>query len=788
MIDKVQLKNWRSHLDSTLEFSLGTNVLLGSMGSGKSSVMNGICFGLFGTFPDLQSRKIKLNDLIMNKPSVKNESQIVVDFTVGEKTYSVMRVIERDKGTTYSEIRESDKLLDSPNAQRVTELIEKILKVNYELFSRAIYSEQNGLDYFLRLPKGERMKKIDSLLMIDKFEITRSNAVALKNKLIERKVARQSIVDIKDVNDLKKSLNDIDYSLNKLSETKDNLSVELKDKKNQKETLEDKIKEFEKFEQEVNVLKNRKNSIEGSMKEIESSIEKYEEILKNKKIVTLKEDLRDTIKFTETHQYKLNEKRKEQEILAKTISENEMKINFIKNEMREIENKIQEKIEINKKLSEIEKEFGKNIYEVLNEEKRKLEDNQKNITEFLTKLEQIKESLTKIAKTKDKCPVCESKISEERRSFLIKEYDDRITSYTKSLDENERILENKKRFILNLEKASRDFEIYSEKIKGLKDTKKQLEEKQRNYRTLIEVNSRKKQNLVKIKDEVFDIEITLEKSKEKQQELKLLVEKLIDFDEKRKRQHEFNEELEKINKQMLVYSRKFEEKNIKKIRQDFTEIVSRSSELLTRISGLKEIISEKEDRKKEYQEKIKQIQIQKEEIERLERLIKDIDIFEKSLEKTQTQLRENFIDTVNYTMDQIWADIYPYPDFISARLSIVERDYILQVQIRSGEWVDVDGIVSGGERSMASLVLRIAFSSVLAPQLKWLVLDEPTHNLDSKSVEDLSETLKTRVSDFTDQIFLITHEKTLENSVTGQLYRLSRNKDLDDFTKIERIN
>ena len=139
-------------------------------------------------------------------------------------------------------------------------------------------------------------------------------------------------------------------------------------------------------------------------------------------------------------------------------------------------------------------------------------------------------------------------------------------------------------------------------------------------------------------------------------------------------------------------------------------------------------------------------------------------------------------------MDQIWTDIYPYPDFINARLSIIERDYVLQLQNRSSEWIDVDGIVSGGERSMASLVLRIAFSSVLAPQLKWLVLDEPTHNLDSRSVEDLSETLKTRAGDFAEQVFLITHEKILENAVTGQLYRLSRNKELDEFTKIERIN
>ncbi len=788
MINKVQLKNWRSHLDSTLEFTLGTNALLGSMGSGKSSVMNAICFGLFGTFPDLQSRKIKLDDLIMNKPSMKNESQISVDFTIGGKTYSVMRVIERNKGTTYSEIREGDKLLDSPNAQRVTELIEKTLKINYELFSRAIYSEQNGLDYFLRLPRGERMKRIDSLLMIDKFESTRSNTVTLRNKLTERKIARQSVVDIGDVKELKKSLDDVEYSLKKLNETRNNLSGELKNRKIQKESLEDRIKEFEKFEEEVDILKSRKNSIEGSMKEIENLIGKYEDMLKDKKLVISKEELKDITKLIDKYQEGLNKKRREQEILTKDVSENEAKINFLKNETEDFKNKIKEKLEFSKRLFEIENEFGKNLNEVLEKEKGELEVKQKTITELLTKLEQTNESLTKITGTKDKCPVCESKISEDRRDDLIKEYEDRIKSYTKNLNGNEKIIENKRQFIINLEKASRDFEIYSEKIKNLRDIQKESEEKERDYKTLIEANSRKKKNLVKIKDEVLDIEETLGKSREKQQKLGSLIEKLIDLIEKGRRQHELSEELEKVNKQISTYSRKFEEKNIKVVRRDFTEVVSRLSELSTRISGLEEIVAEKENRKKEHKEKIKQMEKQKEEIERLEKLTKDLKIFEKALEKTQIQLRENFVDTVNYTMGQIWTDIYPYPDFISARLSIIERDYVLQLQNRSGEWIDVDGIVSGGERSMASLVLRIAFSSVLAPQLKWLVLDEPTHNLDSRSVEDLSEALKTRVGDFAEQVFLITHEKTMENAVTGQLYRLSRNKELDEFTKIERIN
>ncbi|MEM7825998.1 MAG: AAA family ATPase, partial [Candidatus Aenigmatarchaeota archaeon] len=72
MITKVKLKNWRSHLESEFNFSSGTNVLIGIMGSGKTSVMNAICFALFGTFPEIQTRKLRLEDIIMKKPVEKN--------------------------------------------------------------------------------------------------------------------------------------------------------------------------------------------------------------------------------------------------------------------------------------------------------------------------------------------------------------------------------------------------------------------------------------------------------------------------------------------------------------------------------------------------------------------------------------------------------------------------------------------------------------------------------------------------------------------------------------------
>jgi DNA repair exonuclease SbcCD ATPase subunit len=65
-----------------------------------------------------------------------------------------------------------------------------------------------------------------------------------------------------------------------------------------------------------------------------------------------------------------------------------------------------------------------------------------------------------------------------------------------------------------------------------------------------------------------------------------------------------------------------------------------------------------------------------------------------------------------------------------------------------------------------------------------LVLDEPTHNLDRRAIKELSVTLREHLPKIVDQIFIITHEEELESAASGYLYRLERNKEEDEPTKI----
>ncbi len=230
MISKIRLNNWKSHLYSEIEFSHGVNALLGINGSGKTSVMQAISFALFGTFSGLSSRKLALNDLIMKKPQNKDDASVELFFKINDKEYSIKRVVKRDKGTSEAEIRENGNLLEV-NPHGVTTQVNNILQTDYDLFTRAVYSEQNGLDYFLRIPKGQRMQQIDAMLKLDRYEKAREEAVKLRNRMEDRRL------------DIVKVMEDF----------KDQ-DIHDKIKTNEKE-INEKIKEKEKIQKELNSLK-----------------------------------------------------------------------------------------------------------------------------------------------------------------------------------------------------------------------------------------------------------------------------------------------------------------------------------------------------------------------------------------------------------------------------------------------------------------------------------------------------------------------------------------------------
>jgi DNA repair exonuclease SbcCD ATPase subunit len=157
-------------------------------------------------------------------------------------------------------------------------------------------------------------------------------------------------------------------------------------------------------------------------------------------------------------------------------------------------------------------------------------------------------------------------------------------------------------------------------------------------------------------------------------------------------------------------------------------------------------------------------------------------VFSHSLVVTQQQLREGVIEAINAALQELWSSVYPYEDFTLAKVLIQDNDYVLTVKEKMGNWISAESSLSGGERSAAALALRMAIAFVLTRQLSWIILDEPTHNLDVKSVQSLSVMLKERLPALVDQVFVITHSAEIEKAATGSLYVMQREKNEDGIT------
>jgi len=788
MITKIRLANWRSHLDSELDFSLGTNALLGHMGSGKTSILDSICFGLFGTFPNLQSKKLKLDDIIMKRPIEKSRAEVEAQFQSGGKTYSVKRVIEKGKGTAYSEIREEGKLLEAPNASRVTEIVEKILKVNYELFSKAIYSEQNALDLFLTIAKGQRMKKIDELLMIDRFEKTRANTVVLTNKIVERKLGKQSIVEQVNVEELEKIIGELKTSFEKTKEEKLLLEKILTEIIAERQTLETEVTQLQKVRENLEILKREENGITSAIQETSLSLESLERMLKDVNKESIEKNLNFFSKLIKEFEDLLIEKQKEYQKLQEQTSKAKAEVEFLRKEKIErLEKELDEKLKIKKEFDRIKKSLGEDTEKDLEEKRHLLEKFVGEVESIRIKLQDLLDLIDQLSSIKAKCPICESKLTEARKIVLIKQKKVQVAILKESLDKASKNKQLTERELRELEFAANRLSQMVVEIKDFDEIKTELENSKNIYSVLNESAVKLEKELSALRIEMQDLQNKLKDVTDKKQQFQILNLQLHDYIVKKSR-------IDELFQQRNNFVRHIEELEKNLIGKDFVRLelqlrnsLAKEREVTTKILGIDQISKEKEIRLKDFEQTMNNAVKEKEEIKRLDKLIKELKVFEKALEETQIELRKEFVTAVNYTMNQLWNTLYPYQDFTGIKLSIDEGDYVLQLQTQSREWVNVEGVVSGGERAIACLALRIAFALVLAPQLRIAILDEPTHNLDSKALSELAITLRERVGEFLDQVFIISHNPEIEDAITGNAYRLERDKTKDEVTKVIQL-
>jgi DNA repair exonuclease SbcCD ATPase subunit len=197
-----QTIRWKNFLSTgaaftEINFTKSTNTLIiGQNGAGKSTILDALCFGLFGK-PFRKINKPQLLNSINGKDAV-----VEVEFNIGQKRYKVIRGIKPN----VFEIYLNDVLLNQDAASKdYQEVLEKnILKLNYKSFTQVVILGSASFVPFMQLSAADRRNIIEDLLDIQIFSsmnaIVKEKMSALKDgitkskydiKLVEEKINLQ---------------------------------------------------------------------------------------------------------------------------------------------------------------------------------------------------------------------------------------------------------------------------------------------------------------------------------------------------------------------------------------------------------------------------------------------------------------------------------------------------------------------------------------------------------------------------------------------------------------------
>ena len=287
IFEKIRWKNLLSYGNVWTEVNLKRSpntLIVGENGSGKSTILDALCYVLFSR----PFRRVTKKQLV-NSVNTKGTS-IEVEFTVGKNSYKVHRSI-KTWGSQPFEIYVNGQMInqtgDSKDYQEHLET--NILKLNFKSFTQIVILGSSSFIPFMQLSGPQRREIIEDLLDIKIFS---SMNVILKDKVNDNKtkvtelkyhidLIRDKIeVQRKFIDEIKQSNNE---KIDKNKEEIEKTQATILRSRQKTETLEAQVKELQEKIKDKNKLQNKLGSItameesmEAKIKQLKKDIQFYE--------------------------------------------------------------------------------------------------------------------------------------------------------------------------------------------------------------------------------------------------------------------------------------------------------------------------------------------------------------------------------------------------------------------------------------------------------------------------------------------------------------------------------
>ena len=404
LFKSIKWKNFLSTGNTFVEIDLRKSqltLMIGANGSGKSTMLDALCFALFNR-PFRLIKKEQIVNTINNGDTV-----VELEFQIGTKMFKIIRGIKPNIFEIYSDGVLLNQDASSIDYQNVLE--DQILRLNYRAFKQIAVLGSSSYQPFMQMRPRHRREVVEEILDIRVFS---HMDLLLRTKQGE---LTKSVVDVKHRYDLMTEKYELQKKHFEQIQSRDNSDIE--DKKQQLEEnkkhnqqyseqlqklneeiilTKEQIRDKEEVDKKANQLSKLEAKIETNLLNHKKNLEFFQE---NETCPTCTQQLEPTFRGEKIAYEKGKVTTLEDGLkgLLDEIVKTETRINEMAKVSEKITNLNIEIAKVNTSLTEINRYSNR-----LNDEIIKLETDKKNTDNVAFELEQIKEQLKQVNVEKEK--------------------------------------------------------------------------------------------------------------------------------------------------------------------------------------------------------------------------------------------------------------------------------------------------------------------------------------------------------------------------------------------------
>ena len=340
---KVRWKNFLSTGNQFTEVLLDrspTTLIIGENGSGKSTMLDALCFGLFGK----AYRPIKKNQLIN---SINGGGSVVeVEFNIGKNEFKVVRTI---KPNDFQIIRNGEAMDQEAHSRDFQKILEdSILKLNYKSFTQVVILGSSCFIPFMQLSTSHRREIVEDILDIKIFStmnmLLKQNYKTISGELSELELEENLYRSKQEMEEthLGKIEQDAEKRIEVLTKERDKYNVDKKERETRNQEIQNALVNKTSVEANSSKLSTLRTQVKTKKSEVdkqrdffaknddcpvcEQSIKQSFKKLRNKELLDQSQKYESAIGEMESELNRLNSNLSELNTLSSELQQNNAEI------------------------------------------------------------------------------------------------------------------------------------------------------------------------------------------------------------------------------------------------------------------------------------------------------------------------------------------------------------------------------------------------------------------------------------------------------------------------------